>query len=139
MPQGTVSPSLAGRRAPGPRTEAGGDEEGTAVVTRLASGRPETAHTTGSGGSAFDEDGPPLDVIVADEAGIDLLSGAAPKAAPPIARLSDPDPDSEKLPTPPLDTLIERIPGAVRELMDELFRARFVKVTRVPPSVLKAR
>lgn len=43
----------------------------------------------------------------------------------------------EKGPLPPLDDLVQRIPPATRELMDELFRAKFVTVKRVPASALK--
>jgi len=35
-------------------------------------------------------------------------------------------------PMPELDDLVARLPPAVRETLDELFRARFVRVTRLP-------
>ena len=38
---------------------------------------------------------------------------------------------------PPLDELVQRIPPDVRELMDELFRAKFVRVQRVPKKALQ--
>ena len=38
---------------------------------------------------------------------------------------------------PPLDDLVQRIPPGVRELMDELFRAKFVRVQRVPKKALQ--
>ncbi len=38
---------------------------------------------------------------------------------------------------PPLDDLVQRIPPEVRELMDELFRAKFVRVQRVPKKALQ--
>lgn len=41
-------------------------------------------------------------------------------------------------PLPPLDDLVQRIPPATRELIDELFRAKFVTVKRVPKSALKS-
>jgi hypothetical protein len=34
---------------------------------------------------------------------------------------------------PPLDELVARIPAPVREILDDLFRARFTTVRRVPP------
>lgn len=43
--------------------------------------------------------------------------------------------DSKAL--PPLDELVNRIPAEVRETLDELFRARFVTVKRVPKKALK--
>ncbi len=39
---------------------------------------------------------------------------------------------------PPLDTLVKRISPEVRELLDELFRVKFVRVTRVPRKALKS-
>lgn len=38
---------------------------------------------------------------------------------------------------PPLNELVERIPPAVREALDDLFRARFVAVRRVPKKALR--
>jgi hypothetical protein len=38
---------------------------------------------------------------------------------------------------PPMDDLIKRIPAPAREAMEELFRARFVTVKRIPQSALK--
>lgn len=38
---------------------------------------------------------------------------------------------------PPLDDLVQRIPAGVRETLEDLFRARFVTVKRVPRKALK--
>ena len=38
---------------------------------------------------------------------------------------------------PALDELVQRIPPDVREALDDLFRARFVAVKRVPKGALK--
>jgi hypothetical protein len=40
-------------------------------------------------------------------------------------------------PLPKLDELVQRIPDEARELLDELFRAKFVAVRRVPQNALK--
>lgn len=40
-------------------------------------------------------------------------------------------------PLPPLEELVRRIPPHVRETLDDLFRARFVTVRRVPERALK--
>ncbi len=40
-------------------------------------------------------------------------------------------------PLPPLDELVARIPAEARQLMEELFRAKFVTVKRVPGTALK--
>ena len=39
---------------------------------------------------------------------------------------------------PPMEDLVKRIPAPARELMEELFRARFVTVKRVPKAALKS-
>jgi hypothetical protein len=38
---------------------------------------------------------------------------------------------------PPMEDLLKRIPIPARELLEELFRARFVTVKRVPKAALK--
>ncbi len=42
--------------------------------------------------------------------------------------------DSKNL--PPLNELVQRLSPAVRETLDDLFRARFVRVARVPQKAL---
>ncbi len=54
------------------------------------------------------------------------------KSAPAEA-VEDADPNF----LPPLNELVNRIPAEVREVLDELFRARFVSVKRVPRRALK--
>lgn len=46
-------------------------------------------------------------------------------------------PPEEKGDLPPMDDLVKRIPMAARDLIEELFRARFVTVKRIPQSALK--
>lgn len=38
---------------------------------------------------------------------------------------------------PPMEDLVKRIPMPTRDLLEELFRAKFVTVKRVPRSALK--
>lgn len=40
-------------------------------------------------------------------------------------------------PLPKLDECVQRVPADAREALEELFRARFVSVKRVPESALK--
>jgi len=54
-------------------------------------------------------------------------------AKPAEAPAEEADPKS----LPPLDELVNRIPAEVREVLDDLFRARFVTVKRVPRRALK--
>lgn len=46
-------------------------------------------------------------------------------------------PPEDKGALPPMDDLVKRIPMPTRDLLDELFRAKFVTVKRVPQSALK--
>jgi hypothetical protein len=57
---------------------------------------------------------------------------AAKAAAPAVAD------EKETANLPPLGELVARIPAEVRATLDELFRARFTAVRRVPARVLKA-
>lgn len=50
---------------------------------------------------------------------------------------SDAADDADPKALPPLEQLVQRIPAEVRETLDDLFRARFVAVKRVPKKVLK--
>ncbi len=68
----------------------------------------------------------------ARERGETVAAAPAPAAEPEAA---EPEPAG---PAPELDALVERLPPAVRETLDELFRARFVRVTRLPRKTLMA-
>ena len=46
--------------------------------------------------------------------------------------------EAEAGPLPPMDKMVERIPPPVREMLDDLFRARFVRVARIPRRALKS-
>jgi hypothetical protein len=46
-------------------------------------------------------------------------------------------PPEEKGDLPPMEDLVKRIPAPAREVLEELFRARFVTVKRIPQSALK--
>lgn len=58
---------------------------------------------------------------------------APPKAAETEEREEPLDPKA----LPPLNELVEQIPVEVREVLEDLFRARFVTVKRFPKKVLK--
>jgi hypothetical protein len=47
-------------------------------------------------------------------------------------------PPEEKGELPPMEDLVKRIPAPAREVLEELFRARFVTVKRIPQSALKS-
>lgn len=63
------------------------------------------------------------------------LASAAAAAA--TAREADEQPVDPKS-LPPLDDLVKRIPPEVRDTLEELFRAKFIRVTRVPKKALKS-
>jgi hypothetical protein len=58
-------------------------------------------------------------------------------ARPRVEKAPEPEEDDAALPLPKLDALIAQIPAQVRETLDELFRARFTSVQRVPKKALK--
>lgn len=45
--------------------------------------------------------------------------------------------DNDTQPLPPLNELVARIPVEVRDALEDLFRARFVTVKRVPKRAFK--
>lgn len=55
-------------------------------------------------------------------------------ALPPVAAVTV---DDEKGELPPMEDLVKRIPAQARDLMEDLFRARFVTVKRIPKAALK--
>ena len=58
-------------------------------------------------------------------------------ASAPLSVAAGPEPEALIGPLPALEDLVKRIPAPARELMDELFRAKFVSVKRVPKAALK--
>jgi hypothetical protein len=67
-------------------------------------------------------------------------AGAVPTggpAAPPLPTVDTAE-VADISPPPPLEELVQRIPPEIREAMEELFRAKFTRVTRVRVSEEKA-
>ncbi|MBI3885441.1 MAG: hypothetical protein HY302_06900 [Opitutae bacterium] len=58
-------------------------------------------------------------------------------ASAPLSVAAPAEPEEPAGALPPLAELVNRIPAPVRGLMEELFRAKFVTVKRVPKSALK--
>lgn len=63
----------------------------------------------------------------------ELRSRGEPVAPAAVEAPEETDPKA----LPPLDELVKRLPPEVRDTLDDLFRAKFVRVTRVPKKVLK--
>ncbi|OAM87950.1 hypothetical protein AW736_20005 [Termitidicoccus mucosus] len=57
--------------------------------------------------------------------------------APGTPRNTDDADETDNAKLPPLETLKARIPQETRELLEELFRARFVAVKKIPRQALK--
>jgi hypothetical protein len=57
--------------------------------------------------------------------------------APAAPRAETPESADDPKALPPLDALVQRIPAEVREALEDLFRARFTGVKRVPRAALK--
>ena len=53
------------------------------------------------------------------------------------AKSRDVTDETESKTLPPLNELVERIPREVREVLDDLFRAKFTTVRRIPRQALK--
>jgi hypothetical protein len=93
--------------------------------------------------AAFDDDGPVWPDEAAESAFLSeqkLEVGAAPSApAKPAATDADDDdgPEAKKTPLPALDELVNRIPAETREVLEDLFRVKFVAVRRMPKQALK--
>lgn len=98
---------------------------------------PASGIVTEEAGSPFDE-GAPIGPSEGEESAFLVKQREqgliAPAASPVRTVKAGPE---EKTPLPPLDDLVNRIPQETRDLLDELFRAKFVTVKRVPSSALK--
>lgn len=85
-----------------------------------------------------DEGEAPIGPTEAEEAA--LLADQAAAAPRETGTASDDvanEPDDAPAKLPAIEDLVPRIPAAAREVLDELFRARFVRVQRVPRKALK--
>lgn len=61
-------------------------------------------------------------------------TGGGAVAPAPAASAEETDPKT----LPPLDELVKRIPEEVRTTLDDLFRAKFIAVRRVPKAALRS-
>lgn len=76
----------------------------------------------------------------ASEAAFLSEQNASPERGAPAAEAraqAKEEPEEAKAPLPRLDELVKRISPEARELLDDLFRAKFVSVRRVPKQALK--
>lgn len=82
-----------------------------------------------------DDDGPSAP-SEADEAAFLAEARARGESVRPVPRETLEEVEEKTAVLPKIDELVERIPAEVRETLEELFRARFVAVRRVPRKAL---
>lgn len=82
------------------------------------------------------EDGPPP---VIDEAAESAFLAEARERGEVISpkKAAEEGVETDPKTLPPLNELVEKIPTEVREVLEDLFRAKFVTVKRFPKKVLK--
>jgi hypothetical protein len=85
---------------------------------------------------AGDEEGPATP-SEADEAAFLAEARDRGERVRPVTRETIEEVEEKTATLPKLDDLVNRIPADVRDTLDELFRARFVAVRRVPRKALK--
>ncbi|HYC70899.1 MAG TPA: hypothetical protein VEB66_06815 [Opitutaceae bacterium] len=129
-PVGATDGAASGPESEGRPHEAGGerfDEGAVALVETETNGAPPAA-----------EEGAPVGPSEGEEAAFlaeqRTVKGTGPVAATRAGAASEEEPATS---LPPLEDLVNRIPAPTRALLDELFRAKFVTVKRVPKSALK--
>lgn len=92
---------------------------------------------SGGEGASGSADGPSWPDDAAEAAFLGEARERGEVVAPAKAKEDIPDEtDAKALPT--LDALVQRIPPEIRETLEDLFRAKFVRVQRVPKKALKA-
>jgi hypothetical protein len=64
-------------------------------------------------------------------------AATAPRRKKTVAQADDDD-AGPAAPLPELDTLVARLPGEVRETLEELFRVRFIAVKKLPKTAFNA-
>lgn len=109
--------------------------EPEAVSADSAPVAPEIAATTVPAASSSEETGWPD--AAAESAFLAEARSRGELPAPKPAAAEEVE-EAEAGPLPPVDKMVERIPPPVREILDDLFRARFVRVTRIPRRALKS-
>jgi hypothetical protein len=99
---------------------------------------PEAPHDPAGEAASSADDGGPNGPLEGEEASFladqPSMEPALSPGAPALEPATPPADDSD---LPPLDDLVQRIPASTRALVEELFRAKFVAVKRLPKSAFK--
>jgi hypothetical protein len=109
--------------------------EPEAVSEDSAPAAPESGAVTANVAVASEEPGWPD--AAAESAFLAEAKSRGEVPAPKPATVEEVE-EAESEPLPPMDKMVERVPPPVREMLDDLFRARFVRVTRIPRRALKS-
>lgn len=88
--------------------------------------------------SVSPDDGAPSGFDEAAESAFLAEARARGETVAPAPKKEDAPDETESKPLPSLNELVERIPPEVRETLDDLFRARFVTVKRIPKRAFKS-
>jgi len=92
--------------------------------------------------AAEDGEGPPIEELEAQMRGElaarNESAAASPGARRAAASADDDEGDGKAVALPEVDALVERLPAEVRETLDELFRARFISVKKLPKKLFQA-
>lgn len=136
---GAPDPAVIGKPAEASKSE-------SAVAPRATAPANPAAEPAGSGDPALQS--VPAEIAAAapeptswpDEAAESAMvselraRGEAVVPSPPAAESVE---ETDSRPLPPLNELVQKIPAEVRDALEDLFRARFVTVKRVPKKALK--
>ncbi len=128
------------RAAPAARASGGGAGGTAGAGTDDA----DAAAATEDDGGIFEDDGPVWPdeateaAMLAEQRDRAEATGGGEMAKPRKKPIDDDEPETMRGNLPPLDELVARVPAEVRATLEELFRAKFVRVARVPKAVLKS-
>lgn len=93
------------------------------------------SHMTASDAGSFDDDDGPSWPDEAAESAFRSQQAGMDSPEPAAALIDNEEQDAANL--PPLDSLVPRIPEEARKMLDELFRAQFTSVRKIPKKLLK--
>ncbi len=105
----------------------------------VTGGKAESSIAPASGEGSGDEDNPfwPDETVEVAFLSDAKDRGETPTPGSAAVQAEMTEENSDRAALPPLDDLVKRIPSDVRDTLDELFRAKFVTVKRLPKKAFK--
>lgn len=134
---GYTAPERMVAAAVPPSVDPGGEESDAVAANAVAPRDTVERAAVAMVSSHGDEDGPPAFDEAAESAFRAEARDRGEAVARPVAADNGEADDDGSKAMPKLDELVNRIPPEIRDVLDELFRARFVTVKRFPKKVLK--